>query len=53
MNEILKEGTIDAIENPAHKRSKLLRLTPKGEEVFAELQNTIKILCPRAVKDLL
>ncbi|MBE9116264.1 hypothetical protein IQ249_10185 [Lusitaniella coriacea LEGE 07157] len=41
VNEMLKEGTIDAIENPAHKRSKLLRLTPKGEEVFAELTHRI------------
>lgn len=41
VNEMLKEGTIDAIANPAHKRSKLLRLTPKGEEIFEELTDKI------------
>lgn len=40
-NEMLKDGVIEFINNPAHKRSKLLRLTPKGEAVFAEMSNRI------------
>jgi DNA-binding MarR family transcriptional regulator len=32
------------VNNPAHKRSKLLRLTPKGEAVFAEMSDRIAVL---------
>lgn len=40
-SEMLAEGVIEAIENPAHKRSKLLRLTPKGEANFRALNEQI------------
>lgn len=40
-NEMLADGVIELVNNPAHKRSKLLRLTPKGEAVFAELSDRI------------
>ncbi|GAB4368062.1 MAG: MarR family transcriptional regulator [Elainellaceae cyanobacterium] len=43
-NEMLKDGVIELVNNPAHKRSKLLRLTPKGEAVFAELSDRIAVL---------
>jgi DNA-binding MarR family transcriptional regulator len=43
-NEMLADGVIELVNNPAHKRSKLLRLTPKGEAVFAELSDRIAIL---------
>ena len=36
-NEMLEDGVIELVVNPAHKRSKLLRLTSKGEAVFEEL----------------
>jgi len=40
-NEMLKDGVIELVNNPAHKRSKLLRLTPKGEVVFQEMSDRI------------
>ena len=43
-NEMLKDGVIELVNNPAHKRSKLLRLTPKGEVVFQEMSDRIAIL---------
>lgn len=43
-NEMLNDGAIDFLNNPAHKRSKLLRLTPKGEAVFQEMSDRIAIL---------
>lgn len=43
-NEMLADDVIELVNNPAHKRSKLLRLTPKGEAVFAELSDRIAIL---------
>lgn len=43
-NEMLSDGVIEFLNNPAHKRSKLLRLTPKGEAVFAEMSDRIAVL---------
>lgn len=43
-NKMLKDGAIELVNNPAHKRSKLLRLTPKGEAVFAQLSDLITVL---------
>ncbi len=43
-NEMLNDGVIEFLNNPAHKRSKLLRLTPKGEAVFAEMSDRIATL---------
>lgn len=36
-NEAAADGLIEFIDNPAHKRSKLLRLTPKGTKLHARL----------------
>lgn len=43
-NEMLADGVIELVNNPAHKRSKLLRLTSKGEAVFQELGDRIAVL---------
>ena len=43
-NEMLHDGVIEFLNNPAHKRSKLLRLTPKGEAVFQEMSDRIATL---------
>jgi DNA-binding MarR family transcriptional regulator len=40
-NEMIKAGLIEFVENPAHKRSKLLRLTPAGEVTFQDLSEQI------------
>jgi DNA-binding MarR family transcriptional regulator len=49
-NEMLADGVIELVNNPAHKRSKLLRLTPKGEAVFAELSDRIAKLAETLAK---
>jgi DNA-binding MarR family transcriptional regulator len=34
---MIEEGSIELIDNPAHKKSKLLRITAKGEALFQDL----------------
>jgi DNA-binding MarR family transcriptional regulator len=36
-NELAAEGLVEFIDNPKHRRSKLVRLTPKGEARYCEL----------------
>jgi DNA-binding MarR family transcriptional regulator len=40
-NEMIADGVIELVNNPAHQRSKLLRLTQKGEATFQEIQERI------------
>ena len=40
-NEMIADGVIELIDNPAHQRSKLLRLTTKGETAFQEINERI------------
>ncbi|WNZ25835.1 MarR family transcriptional regulator [Leptolyngbya sp. NK1-12] len=49
-NEMLKDGVIELVNNPAHKRSKLLRLTSKGEVVFQEMSDRIAELAETLAK---
>lgn len=49
-NEMLKDGVIELVNNPAHKRSKLLRLTPKGDIVFQEMNDRIAKLAETLAK---
>ena len=36
-NELAAEGLVKFIDNPRHRRSKFVRLTPKGDEHYREL----------------
>jgi len=36
-NELAAEGLVEFIDNPKHRRSKLVRLTPKGDSRYREL----------------
>jgi DNA-binding MarR family transcriptional regulator len=36
-DELAAEGLVEFIENPKHRRSKLVRLTPRGEARYREL----------------
>ena len=36
-DELAAEGLVEFIENPKHRRSKLVRLTPKGDAHYREL----------------
>ena len=38
MNQLLEAGLVDAIRNPAHKRSPLFGLSAKGGRLFREIQ---------------
>ena len=48
-DELAAEGLVEFIDNPKHQRSKLVRLTPKGEarywEQGAQLQSIASTLC--------
>lgn len=35
---LVKEGVLELIDNPAHKRAKLVRLTAYGHEIHGEIQ---------------
>jgi DNA-binding MarR family transcriptional regulator len=49
-NEMLADGVIELVNNPAHKRSKLLRLTSKGDIVFQEMSDRIAKLAETLAK---
>ncbi|NJP11061.1 MAG: MarR family transcriptional regulator [Leptolyngbyaceae cyanobacterium RU_5_1] len=49
-NEMLKDGVIELVNNPAHKRSKLLRLTSRGDAVFQEMSDRIAKLAETLAK---
>lgn len=51
-NECLERGFIELVDNPAHQRSKLLRLTPKGDTFFQELNEHLAQECETYVKNL-
>src|ERR671914_738541 len=36
-NELAAEGLVEFIDNPKHRRSKLVRLTPKGDARYREM----------------
>ena len=37
VNELAKEGHVEFVDNPAHKRSHLVRLTPKGTKLVEDM----------------
>ncbi|WP_022850738.1 MarR family winged helix-turn-helix transcriptional regulator [Limisalsivibrio acetivorans] len=43
-NDLEEEGLVEFIDNPGHKRSKLMRMTPAGlkkyQEILAEIEKT-------------
>lgn len=44
-NELEAEGLIAFVDNPAHKRSKLVSITPAGEDRYAEVRDRLLALC--------
>ena len=50
-NEAAADGLIEFVDNPAHKRSKLLRLTPKGERWDAEMTERLKTFAGDLAED--
>ncbi|MDH3236161.1 MAG: MarR family transcriptional regulator, partial [Alphaproteobacteria bacterium] len=44
-DEMAAQGLVEYVDNPAHKRSKLVHLTPKGETAYGELRAAMLALC--------
>ena len=39
-NELAKDGLIEFIDNPTHRRAKLMKLTGKGEKILTRLRQS-------------
>ena len=44
-NELVADGLIEFVDNPAHRRSRLMRLTPAGEGVDDEMTRRLEAWC--------
>jgi DNA-binding MarR family transcriptional regulator len=51
-NDLVAQGLIEFTNNPAHKRSRLLRMTPEGERLYAELSARMAELAERLAADM-
>jgi len=51
-DDMAAEGLIEFIDNPAHKRSKLLRLTDEGEDAYRALTAEVVSLAGTIAEDL-
>ncbi|HUT48030.1 MAG TPA: MarR family transcriptional regulator [Alphaproteobacteria bacterium] len=51
-DEMAADGLVEFADNPAHKRSKLVRLTPAGEAVYGELRAAMLALCAELAADM-
>lgn len=52
VNELLNNGYVEPLENPAHKRSRLVRITPKGKELFDSMMLKEAILLSKLKLDI-
>ena len=37
VNEMIKDGLLESLDNPKHQRAKMLRLTDKGQDTFSKV----------------
>lgn len=44
-DELAADGLVEFIDNPRHRRSKLVRLTPEGQAHYEEFGNQLVALC--------
>jgi DNA-binding MarR family transcriptional regulator len=51
-DEAAEAGLVEFLDNPAHKRSRLLRLTPAGETAFAEMDARVKAIAERLTEGI-
>ncbi|HJN04788.1 MAG TPA: MarR family transcriptional regulator [Alphaproteobacteria bacterium] len=51
-NELARDGLVDFIENPAHRRSRLVRLTPKGKTEYQRLSGQLMELAAEVADTL-
>jgi len=52
VKDLLAAELLDTHDNPAHKRSKLVRLTTKGEAAYDELRAAMLSLCEEMAADM-
>ena len=50
-NELAAGGLVEFVENPAHRRSKLIRLTAAGDTVYDDLNERVAAMCERLAAD--
>src|SRR3712207_3289158 len=43
-DELVAEGLVEFVDNPKHRRSKLVRLTPKGDAQYRELNARLLLI---------
>src|SRR6266516_3872588 len=51
-DELAAEGLVEFIDNPKHRRSKLVRLTPKGDARYRELNARFLLIASTMGTDL-
>jgi DNA-binding MarR family transcriptional regulator len=51
-DELAADGLVEFVDNPAHKRSKLLRLTAKGVAAYDDLAERMLTICDDLAGDL-
>ena len=51
-NEMAADGLVVFVDNPAHKRSRLVRLTPEGEAAHDALFGRMVALCERLARGM-
>ena len=51
-DDAARAGLIEFVDNPAHKRSKLLALTPAGEKAFAEMDGRLAEISERLTEGI-
>lgn len=51
-NELAEAGLVEFVDNPAHRRSKLVRLTAKGEAAFADLNSRVEETAERLAEGM-
>ena len=50
-NALAAEGLIEFVDNPAHRRSRLMRLTPKGERLYDKVDARVLREAARMARD--
>jgi DNA-binding MarR family transcriptional regulator len=51
-DELAAEGLVEFAENPRHRRSKLVQLTPKGDVHYRDLQDRLLALASTMIADV-
>ena len=51
-NEMAAAGLVEFIDNPAHRRSKLVHITPQGEAHYEDIRGRIAALCDELAREM-